>query len=148
MASAVVLGRSLQKCYFRPQHCNKEISQLGQARKSEDRRRKLQLPKFHCPPGAPPCGRCGAWQGRTQLGWSLGGRRAKSRAHAWGGGQSGSTRKKRLCVSVWHRAETLRHSSGEYSGGDRALRAWKSLSPGECGVSHGLAHRLCMGSRD
>lgn len=73
MVSAVVLARSLQKCYLRPQHCNKEISQLGALHKnqSEDKEETSALRKFLCPPGPPPCGRCGAWQGSNQLGQCL-----------------------------------------------------------------------------
>lgn len=70
--------------------------------------------------------------------------------HGWGwGGVRLHQEEGPLCLCVKCRAETLRNSSGEYSGGDRALCTWRSLSPGECGMSHGLAQRrLCMGSGD
>lgn len=42
MVSAMFLACSLQQCYLRPQHCNKEISQLGQCKPVQDRSRKLQ----------------------------------------------------------------------------------------------------------
>lgn len=42
------------------------------------------LPKFRCPPGAPPCGRCGAWQGGTQPGQGLPEEQGEVSTRPWG----------------------------------------------------------------
>lgn len=55
-----------------PNIATKESNSWVRENQLEDRRRKTSaLPKFCCPPGAPPCGRCRAWQGGTQAGRGL-----------------------------------------------------------------------------